>query len=232
MPSFVNIWFPETSNSHKVNFVLTSHQTIPLSRQETSLTGELEDNALVLRCQHGDTAAFEPLVNRYRGKIYAMIVNMIGNDADAWDLSQEVFLKAWRALPKFEARCAFYTWIYRITHNVVYDWMRKRKIEASQEFDDSEAPLNPAAGAATVPQGQQRPDEGMANRELGQAIREALTKLSPEHRSIILLKEVDGLSYQEIAETQEITIGTVMSRLFYARKKLQGLLQDYAPANA
>ena len=187
------------------------------------------DSALVMRCQSGDQRAFEPLVTRYRGKIYAMIVNMIGNDADAWDLAQEVFLKAWRALPKFEARSSFYTWIYRITHNVTYDWLRKKKIQPGMEFDDTLATPDIAAGALTIPHADASPDTNVANRELGAAIQDALKQLSPDHRSVILLKEVDGLSYQEIADTLSITLGTVMSRLFYARKKLQTLLQDLSP---
>ena len=84
------------------------------------------DDALVVRCQAGDTGAFDELVTRYRGRVYAMIYNMVKSEADAWDLSQEAFIKAWKALPKFEARSSFYTWLYRIAHNVTYDWMRKR----------------------------------------------------------------------------------------------------------
>lgn len=187
------------------------------------------DAALVLRVQSGDHHAYETLVTRYRGKIYAMILNMIGNDADAWDLAQEVFVKAWRGLPKFEARSSFFTWLYRITHNVTYDWMRKKKITPGHEFDDTLATPQIAAGAQTVPYAEAAPDVMLENRELGQAIQAGLQQLSPEHRSIILLKEIDGLSYQEISETLGITMGTVMSRLFYARKKLQVLLAHLAP---
>jgi RNA polymerase sigma-70 factor (ECF subfamily) len=159
-----------------------------------------------------------------------MILNMTGNDADAWDLSQEVFLKAWRALPKFEARSSFYTWMYRITHNVTYDWLRKKKISPGTEFDDTLGIPDIAAGAQTVPRGDTAPDVLMENKELGNEIKAALQELSPEHRAIILLKEVEGLSYQEIGESLDITMGTVMSRLFYARKKLQTLLQHLAPS--
>lgn len=183
------------------------------------------DAELVALCQAGQTRPFEILVHRYRGKIYAMIVNMTGNDADAWDLSQEVFLKAWRALPKFEARSQFYTWLYRITHNVTYDWLRKKKIEPGMEFDDALG-HQPAAGAVTVPRSMAEPDHRLAHKETGLRIQEALKQLSPEHRAVILLKEVDGLSYQEIAETAGCSLGTVMSRLFYARKRLQTLLRD------
>ncbi|HEX2747176.1 MAG TPA: sigma-70 family RNA polymerase sigma factor [Verrucomicrobiales bacterium] len=187
--------------------------------------GEVPDADLVARCQGGSTEAFETLVTRYRGKIYAMTLNMTGNDADAWDLSQEVFIKAWRSLPKFEARSQFFTWIYRITHNVVIDWVRKRKIQGGTEFNDEMGTV-PAAGAVTVPRGTLEPDAVLSNQELGARIKVALAELSPEHRAVILLKEVDGLSYQEIADSVGCTIGTVMSRLFYARKRLQTLLQD------
>ncbi|MES2708849.1 MAG: sigma-70 family RNA polymerase sigma factor [Verrucomicrobiota bacterium] len=211
--------------------VLTSPMFLPAAAEspvaaaesyETDSTGDAD---LVARCQAGQSQAFETLVVRYRGRVYAMIVNMTGNDADAWDLSQEVFLKAWRALPKFEARSQFFTWLYRITHNVTYDWLRKRKIGNGMEFDDAMG-QTPAAGAVTVPHHEPEPDTRLRNKEIGGRIAEALKELSPEHRSVMLLKEVEGLSYQEIAETVGCTLGTVMSRLFYARKRLQTLLRD------
>lgn len=170
-------------------------------------------------------AAFEELITRYRGRIYGMTLNMTGSDADARDLSQEVFIKAWRALPEFEARAQFFTWLYRITQNTVIDWARKRKIRPGTEFND-ELAAAPDAAAVTVPHGDESPDRALENRELGHRIREALEQLSPEHRAVVLLKEVEGLSYQEIADTVGCAIGTVMSRLFNARKKLQELLKD------
>jgi RNA polymerase sigma-70 factor, ECF subfamily len=164
-----------------------------------------EDMPLVERCQRGDAAAYEVLVNRYRGRIYAMTFNLTGNESDAWDLAQEVFIKAWRALPKFEARSAFFTWLYRITHNVTYDFLRKKRITPSgEEYDDSERRIQAAPGASTVPVGELQPDQGLEQKELGQRIRSALEKLSPEHRAVILAKEIDGLSYQEIAEAQSL----------------------------
>ncbi len=189
-----------------------------------------EDMLLVQRCQAGDTSAYEGLVNRHRGRVYAMTYNLTGNESDAWDLSQEVFIKAWRALPKFEGKSSFFTWLYRITHNVVYDFMRKKRITATGvEFDDSESLVAVAAGATTLPSTQTAPDTRLENKELGDRLKAALAKLSPEHQSAILAKEIDGLSYQEIADAQGITLGTVMSRLFYARQKLQSLLADLAP---
>ena len=183
------------------------------------------DVELVNRSLGGSAEAFETLVTRYRGRIYGMTLNMTGNDADAWDLSQEVFIKAWRSLPRFGARSQFFTWLYRITHNVVIDWMRKRKIAGGTEFND-ELGAVPAAGAVTAPRQPPEPDRALENRELGARIKVALRELSPEHRAVILLKELDGLSYQEIADSVGCSTGTVMSRLFYARKHLQSLLQD------
>lgn len=226
----VNKVVAQPSKFLKMETVMTAITTLDLPAEGTAESADPADMALVLRCQNGDQHAFETIVTRYRGKIYAMIVNMTGNDADAWDLAQEVFLKAWRALPKFEARSSFYTWIYRITHNVTYDWLRKKKITGS-EFDDTLGTPDIAAGAHTVPYGDTSPDTLMENRELGSEIKAALQELSPEHRAIILLKEIDGLSYQEISESLGITMGTVMSRLFYARKKLQTLLQHLAPGH-
>lgn len=188
---------------------------------------EISDHELIKACQKRDSRAFEILMMRHRGNVYAMIQNMIKNEADAWDLSQEVFLKVWKALPKFEARAKFSTWLYRITHNVVYDWLRKRKIESAGELDDgilSESDI--AAGAQTTPTKIARPDEALANSELGKKITVALSTLNAEHRETILLREVQGFDYKEIAKVMECSLGTVMSRLYYARKKLKTILCD------
>ena len=156
-----------------------------------------------------------------------MIRNMVKNDADAWDLSQEAFVKAWKALPRFEARARFSTWLFRIAHNVVYDWVRKRKIESAGELNDEIFDRNKIdASAKTAPAFIESPDDAMVNTELRETIEEALAKLSPEHRESVMLKDVQGLSYKEIAEVMDCTLGTVMSRLFYARQKLQALLKD------
>lgn len=191
---------------------------------------ELSDAELVIRSQSGDMGAFDQLVTRYRGKVYAMIVNMIHNEADAWDLAQDTFVKAWKALPRFEARSNFYTWLYRIAHNVTYDWLRKRRVRGDgTEFDDSIRVDSIESAAPTAPKPISRPDESAEKSELRLRIEAAIGKLSPDHRDVILLKEIDGLKYQEIADRVGCSIGTVMSRLFYARKKLQTLLKDAHP---
>lgn len=190
-------------------------------------SGEPTDADLVQRSQNGDYGAFDELVTKHRGRVYAMIQNMVRNDADAWDLSQDVFVKVWKALPKFEARARFSTWMYRITHNVVYDWMRKHRIESAGELDDRILSREQiATGASATPVRNARPDEALENEELRGRIEEALQMISPEHREVILLREVQGLDYKEIADAMDCSIGTVMSRLFYARKKLQLLLTN------
>ncbi len=205
------------------------------SNPERAPCGELHEDAQdpaedlrwVALAQKGDMNAYNQLVTRHQGKIYAMIRNMVKNDADAWDLSQDVFIKAWRALPQFEARSRFSTWLFRITHNLVYDWVRKRKIESSGEFNDEIFDRERIdSSAKTAPAYIESPDDALVNSELRQKISKALEKLSPEHREIVLLKDVQGLSYKEIADIMECTLGTVMSRLFYARQKLQTLLKD------
>ncbi len=188
---------------------------------------EVDDADLVRMSQAGDYKAFDTLVNRHRGKVYAMIMNMVKNDADAWDLAQDSFIKAWKALPKFENRSKFSTWLFRISHNVVYDWMRKKKIRSEGELDDELLDVNRIdMSATTAPKLSPRPDEALSGRELRKEIGEALNKLSPHHKETILLREVQGMDYKEIAEVMDCTLGTVMSRLFYARKKLQTLLKS------
>jgi RNA polymerase sigma-70 factor (ECF subfamily) len=187
------------------------------------------DAELVRRSQEGDMQAFDELVTRYRGKVYAMIVNIIHNHTEAWDLAQDTFLKAWKALPKFEARSNFYTWLYRITHNVTYDYLRKKKIQPGTEFDDNIKPGQVISTAPTAPKNVSRPDDDLEKSELRLRIEGAIEQLSPDHRDVILLKEIQGCRYQEIADTLDVSIGTVMSRLFYARKKLQTLLEDLKP---
>jgi RNA polymerase sigma-70 factor (ECF subfamily) len=197
----------------------------PVDLDEPS-QGPDDDARLVARAQAGDMRSYDVLVTRHRGRIFAMIRNMIHQEADAWDLAQEVFIKAWQALPRFEAKARFATWLYRIAHNVVYDWTRKRKIESVGEFNDEifeRDRIDPAA--VTAPNSGAAPDEAMAHGELRVKIEAALAKLSPEHREVVLLKDVQGLAYKEIGEVMGSSIGTVMSRLFYARQKLQTMLK-------
>lgn len=187
----------------------------------------VSDAELVERAQCGDLKAYDELVTRHRGRVFAMIRNMVHHDADAWDLSQDVFIKAWHGLGKFEAKAQFSTWLFRISHNVVYDWQRRRKLEAGGELNDEvfeQGRINP--DSATTPAAVDRPDEALVHGELRGRIDRALGQLSADHREVVLLKDVQGLAYKEIAAVMGCSVGTVMSRLFYARQKLQHLLKD------
>ncbi len=188
---------------------------------------DVSDLELVKRCQAGQTEAFDELVSRYRTRVFAMIYNMVHNEQDAWDLAQESFVKAWKSIKRFRRHSSFYTWVYRIVMNVTIDWLRKKQIKgAGSEFDDSIQLKEIDPASRTVPKAEPLPHERMERNEIRAKIDNAIGQLSPEHRAVILMKEIEDMQYHEIAETLGCSIGTVMSRLFYARKKLQNLLRD------
>src|SRR6202035_1387800 len=174
---------------------------------------QFEDLELIHRCQTGDTEAFGELVTKYRTNIFAMICRIVGNENDAWDLAQEGFLKAWRSIHQFEGRSSFYTWLYRITINVTIDSLRRRCRRSEVELDDA------------IPSSLPSPRANYERAEISEHINAALAQLTPEHRAVVVLKEIEDLQYHEIAEILGISVGTVMSRLFYARKKLQSILR-------
>jgi RNA polymerase sigma-70 factor (ECF subfamily) len=184
-----------------------------------------DDLELVARSQAGDTSAFNELVTRYRTRAFAMIYNMVRNEQDAWDLTQDGFLKAWKSIARFRGQSSFFTWLYRILTNITIDWLRKKQIESGAELDDAVG-VKVAPGAVAVPHEELAPASSLSDKEIRARIDEAITKLSPEHRTVITLREIEGLEYQEIADATGASLGTVMSRLFYARKKLQALLKD------
>ena len=188
---------------------------------------DVSELELVRRCQAGQSEAFDELVIRYRTRVFAMIYNMVHNEQDAWDLAQESFVKAWKSIKRFRRHSSFYTWIYRIVMNVTIDWLRKKQIKgAGTEFDDTVQMKEIDPASRTVPKADPLPHEQMEHSEIRARIDRAIKQLSPEHRAVILMKEIEGMQYHEIAETLGCSIGTVMSRLFYARKKLQHLLRD------
>jgi RNA polymerase sigma-70 factor (ECF subfamily) len=180
---------------------------------------QAEDLELIHRSQAGNTEAFDELVTKYRTKIFNMIYGIVGNECDAWDLAQEGFLKAWRSIHRFQGRSSFYTWLYRITINVTIDSLRRRCRRSEVEIDD------------TIPSFLPGPGDNYERAEIREQVYAALAQLTPEHRAVIVLKEIEDLQYREIAEILNVSIGTVMSRLFYGRKKLQSILRPiFTPA--
>jgi len=142
-------------------------------------------------------------------------------------LAQDSFLKAWKSIARFQGKSSFYTWIYRIVMNVTIDHMRKKQVKGGgAEVDDAVQLKEIDPAAKTAPKADELPYERIQRGELRGKIDDAIAQLSPEHRAVILMKETEDMQYHEIAEALGCSIGTVMSRLFYARKKLQTLLKD------
>lgn len=186
---------------------------------------EPSDRELVERCQRGDLDAYEALVNRYRNKVYGLTYGMLRNEQDATDLSQETFVRGWQAIRSFKKNASFYTWLYRIATNLCIDFIRKRDRRPETPFEEA---IDPDADADVQepPSRNPLPTDEVQRKELREQIEVALLELSPEHRAVIQLREYEGLEYAEIAKAVGCSIGTVMSRLHYARKHLQRLLKE------
>jgi len=181
-----------------------------------------DDSALVRAARQGDTAAFEELVARHRDKIYARAFIMVRNEAEAIDLSQEAWIKGWQRLPQFLGESSFATWITRIVINGCLDYLRKKKrqrIESIEEMNAESGGVERQMAVVTV-----NPTARLERAELRQRIDQALGQLSPEQRTVLVLREFEQMDYKEIAKTLRCARGTVMSRLFYARRKMAALL--------
>ncbi|MEQ1507558.1 MAG: sigma-70 family RNA polymerase sigma factor [Myxococcota bacterium] len=173
----------------------------------------------------GDGTAYRGLVERYQGRVYAMVYGMVRNREDARDITQEAFVKAYRSLETFRLESSFYTWLYRIAMNLAIDFVRKRRRRESSGFDESVATREDDGSIAEVHH-EDGPSRQLERKQLFGRIMDAMEKLPEDQRQVILLRELEGLPYKEIADVMGIPEGTVMSRLFYARKKLQKLLSD------
>ncbi len=184
---------------------------------------ESEDLALVRAVRNGDTTAYRGLVERYQTRVYHLVFGMVRNQEDAKDLTQEAFVKAYRNLHNFREDSRFYTWLYRIAMNVTIDFVRRRNKAPLPGAEEDVASREPD-GQISEAHHAQSPRRAYEQKALHQAILAAVEQLPEDQRQVILLREVEGLSYKEIAEIVGVPEGTVMSRLFYARKKLQAVL--------
>jgi RNA polymerase sigma-70 factor (ECF subfamily) len=185
---------------------------------------DTDDSALIEKCRAGDVAAFEPLVEKYRQRVWRLAYNVLRDREEAWDVAQEAFIKAYQALPSFRGQSAFYTWLYRIAMNVAADRARSRAAQG-RAFGTERVPEEDWERVITDPNpAEASPADTAVRREERRKIMQALDQLSEDHRRIIMLGDLEGLSYREIAETLEIPMGTVMSRLHNARKRLRDVL--------
>ena len=180
-----------------------------------------DDLALVERCLAGDVTAFERLVEKYRARVYRLAFNVLRDTEEAWDVAQEAFIRAWQALPSFRRQSAFYTWLFRITMNVASDRARARAARG-RAFGTER--LEEAYWDRELIDPGEPPDARAARAEARRRIMRALDALPEHHRAIIMLSDLQGLSYREIAEVLRIPMGTVMSRLHHARKRLRAAL--------
>lgn len=187
---------------------------------------EAREESLVRRARRGDLKSYDELIRRYQERIYATIYHMTSNHEDANDLAQESFIKAYQALPSFKGGSSFYTWLYRIAVNKTINFLKQRRNRTHMSLNDLDfnAEHDPDL-MALISHKTPRRDAGLT--ELQEKLNAALLKLSEPHRLVVVLHDIQGQSHEQIAKVMDCNIGTVRSRLFYARQQLQSELADY-----
>src|SRR5438552_8122656 len=186
----------------------------------------VEEIELVKLARRGDLAAYDDLVRRYQERIYATIYHMTSNHEDANDLAQEAFIKAFHALKSFKGGSSFYTWVYRIAVNKTINFLKQRKNKAQMSLDNLDFHVEHDPDfVALISDKTPRREVNLA--ELQEKLNTAMQRLSEPHRLVVTLHDVQGLSHEDIAEIMDCNIGTVWSRLFYARQHMQAYLTDY-----
>jgi RNA polymerase sigma-70 factor (ECF subfamily) len=208
---------PGKSGDHTLSRLPAGEQTEPAA---------VDEAVLVNSARKGDLKAYDQLVQRYQERIYATIYHMTSNHEDANDLAQEAFIKGFQALKSFKGGSSFYTWVYRIAVNKTINFLKQRKNRSQMSLNDLDfnAEHDPDL-VALISDKTPRREAGLT--ELQEKLNEAMQKLSEPHRLVVALHDVQGLSHEEIAKIMGCNIGTVRSRLFYARQQLQGFLADY-----
>ncbi|MFC1467682.1 RNA polymerase sigma factor [Verrucomicrobiota bacterium] len=189
---------------------------------------ELSDAELVLQSQKGDLSAFDQLVRRYYSKIYGLVYNMTGNREDAEDVVQDVFVKAYSKLGSFRGKSRFYTWIYRIALNSTINFRKKRTRRQAMRLDDLNPDVKEDLAFMRLFSGE-TPLRKVKLNELQKKLNDAIQTLSDKHKQAVILHDIQGMPHEEIAKIMKCSVGTVRSRLFYARKKLQEKLTEFAP---
>ena len=188
-----------------------------------------KDDELIASFKAGDSTAFDDLVLKYERRVYNHCLRMVSDEVESYDLAQEVFLKVFRKIKNYEHTYSFYTWLYRITVNCCIDYLRKKRRHI-QEVSLSSSPGDDQGEVCKdqdIPDLTFVPETALVNQELGDTLNAAIAQLSEKLRVIIILKEVEGFTYEEIAEVLACSRGTVKSRLFRARERLKELLADY-----
>lgn len=204
-------------------------ETLTLKARETEpspLTAPVEDRVLVKQAQDGDLCAYDALLRRYQERVYSTLYHMTSNHEDANDLTQEAFIKGYKAIKSFKGDSSFFTWIYRIAVNKTINHLKQRKNRIHMSLNDLDFNTeNDPDIVALVSEKTPRRDANLA--ELQEKLNEAMQKLSDVHRLVVTLHDVQGMSHEEISKIMDCNTGTVRSRLFYARQQLQALLSEY-----
>ncbi len=185
-----------------------------------------EDRALVERAKNGDRDAFRQLVERHQRRAFAIAIGLVRDENDAREIVQEAFLRVHKSLHKFQGSSSFFTWLYRIVKNLSIDLMRKPARREQELFDNPQIADDAVVFPFISRIDGADPVDVVRRGEIAKRIQSALEALPPYHRSVIIMREVEGMSYQEMAEAMEVSKGTIMSRLFHARQKLQRALVD------
>lgn len=202
-----------------VSKIFAPAQDAPLSERDV-------DWAIVQRVQAGNVGAFDQLVQKYREPIFSVIYNMTSNREDASDLTQETFIKAFQAIARFKGKSSFFTWIYRIAMNATMTFLKKRSRRRYISYENINEEMHSSDIVERLT-AKNRSDKGAMVQELQEKLNDSLQKLSPKHRTVVVLHEIEGLSHAEIAEITQVSVGTVRSRLHYAKQQLQSHLMDY-----
>ncbi|MBL9129830.1 MAG: sigma-70 family RNA polymerase sigma factor [Verrucomicrobiaceae bacterium] len=194
---------------------------------EPASSSAAEDRVLVARAQEGDTRAFDDLVRKYTPKLYGMIYNMTSNREDTADLLQDVFAKAYRSLKRFMGKSSFYTWIYSIAVNMTLNHLKKRGRHMKVSLDDVDTGIENDPDFIAVTTAKTGVAREVNIHELQKRLNAAMMNLSEDHRTVVTLYDIQGLQHAEISKILGVSEGTVRSRLFYAHRQLQGLLEDF-----
>ena len=192
-------------------------------RAQSKIDGDL---AMVQRVQSGDVAAFDQLILKYRERLYSIIYNLCSNREDAADLTQETFIKAFSSIKRFKGKASFYTWLYRIAVNSTLTYLKRNRMRHIFSFEN----INEEVSSSEIVEALSvkiKSEKAALMNELQEKLNEALQKLSDKHRTVVVLYEIEGVSHQDISNVMGCSVGTIRSRLHYAKQQLQAYLKDY-----
>jgi RNA polymerase sigma-70 factor (ECF subfamily) len=199
---------------------------VPLETDDVQESAASVDARIVERVQNGDVAAFDILVKKYRERLYGIIYNLTSNREDAADLTQEAFIKAFSSINRFKGKSAFFTWLYRIGVNTALSHLKRNRFRRFFSLEHIQDEGSNAQVLETLA-AKHKSEKGALLSELQEKLNEAMQKLSPKHRTVVVLFEIEGLSHQEIADIVGCSVGTVRSRLHYAKQQLQADLKHF-----